>query len=133
MSVVGAMRPGATRRQSLHWAAAGVLAWPMVLPAAAPQAFVPARRLVALSGALTEVVYLLGAQSLLVGTDTTSLYPEAAQKTAKVGYVRQLSAEGVLSLKPDAVVASSEAGPAVVLEQIRRAGVRVTLVPARHT
>lgn len=50
----------------------------------------PARRLVSLSGALTEVVYLLNAQSLLVGTDTTSLFPEAAKKTTKVGYVRQL-------------------------------------------
>lgn len=39
------------------------------------------------------MVYLLGAQGLLVGTDTTSLFPEAAQKTPKVGYVRQLSAE----------------------------------------
>lgn len=83
-----------------------------------------------LSGALTEVVYLLNAQGLLVGTDTTSF--EAAQKTAKVGYVRQLSAEGLLSLKPDAVIATSEAGPPVVLDQIRQAGVRVSLVAARH-
>jgi hypothetical protein len=58
--------------------------------------------------------------------------PEAAQKTAKVGYVRQLSAEGLLSLKPDAVIATSEAGPPVVLDQIRQAGVRVSLVAARH-
>lgn len=90
------------------------------------------RRLVSLSGALTEVVYLLQAQDQLVGTDTTSLYPEAARRTAKVGYVRQLSAEGLLSLRPDAVIGTSEAGPPVVLEQIRQAGVRVALVPSRH-
>ena len=40
-------------------------------------------RIVSLGGALTEVVYLLGAQGQLVGTDTTSLFPEAALKTAK--------------------------------------------------
>lgn len=118
------------RRQALQWLGAGlagaaVLPWPV---AAQPAA----RRLISLSGALTEMVYLLGADSLLVGTDTTSLFPEAAQKTAKVGYVRQLSAEGLLSLKPDAVIGTNEAGPAVVLEQVRQAGVRVSLIAARH-
>ncbi|CAN7232868.1 ABC transporter substrate-binding protein [Acidovorax sp. LjRoot118] len=92
-----------------------------------------AARIVSLGGALTEVVYLLGAQSQLVGTDTTSLFPEAALKTAKVGYMRQLSAEGLLSLRPDAVVGTTEAGPPVVLDQVRNAGVRVELVKADHT
>ena len=121
-----------SRRQGLQWLGAAVAG--TALPALAQTAASAsgAKRLVSLSGALTEVVYLLNAQGLLVGTDTTSLFPEAAQKTAKVGYVRQLSAEGLLSLKPDAVIATSEAGPPVVLDQIRQAGVRVSLVAARH-
>ena len=93
----------------------------------------PVRRLISVGGALTEVVYALGAQSLLVATDTTSLYPEAATRTPKVGYLRQLSAEGLLSLQPDALVGAADAGPAVVLEQVRAAGVRVELVPAQHS
>lgn len=123
-----------SRRASLQWlgAAAAGAALPALVQASAVNAPVAARRLVSLSGALTEVVYLLNAQNLLVGTDTTSLFPEAAQKTAKVGYVRQLSAEGLLSLKPDAVVGTSDAGPPVVLDQIRQAGVRVALVKAQH-
>ncbi|SFD39190.1 heme/hemin ABC transporter substrate-binding protein [Paracidovorax konjaci] len=92
-----------------------------------------ARRIVSLGGALTEMVYALGAEALLVGTDTTSLYPEAALKTPKVGYLRQLSAEGLLSLRPDCVIGTQEAGPAVVLEQVRAAGVAVELVQADHT
>jgi len=92
-----------------------------------------ARRLVTVSGAITEVVFALGAESLLVATDTTSLYPEAAQKTAKVGYMRQLSAEGLLSLKPDAVISTTEAGPPVVIDQVRSAGVLVELIKADHT
>lgn len=91
------------------------------------------RRIVSISGAMTEVVFALGAQDMLVATDTTSLYPEAAQKTAKVGYMRQLSAEGLLSLKPDAVIGTTEAGPPVVLDQVRSAGVQVELVKADHT
>jgi iron complex transport system substrate-binding protein len=90
-------------------------------------------RLVTVSGAITEVVYALGAEAQLVGTDTTSLYPAAALKTPKVGYMRQLSAEGVLSLKPDAVIATTEAGPPVVMDQIRSAGVKVELVTADHS
>ena len=90
-------------------------------------------RLITISGAITEVVYALGAEGQLVGTDTTSLFPAAAQTTPKVGYLRQLSAEGVLSLKPDAVIATTEAGPPVVLEQLRSAGVQIELVKSEYT
>ena len=92
-----------------------------------------AQRIVALGGSLTEVVYALGAEGRLVGTDTTSVHPPAALQTAKVGYMRQLSAEGLLSLRPDAVLGTHEAGPAVVLEQVRSAGVQVELVQADHS
>lgn len=92
----------------------------------------PVQRLITLGGAVTEVVYALQAQTLLVATDTTSLFPEAATQTPKVGYLRQLAAEGLLSLRPDAIVGAGEAGPAVVLEQVRAAGVRVELVPTTH-
>ncbi len=92
-----------------------------------------APRLVTVGGAITEVVYALGAEDQLVGTDTTSLYPAAALKTAKVGYMRQLSAEGLLSLRPDAVIGTTEAGPPAVIDQLRSAGVRVELVVADHS
>jgi iron complex transport system substrate-binding protein len=93
----------------------------------------PNERLISLGGGITEVVYALGAENQLVGTDTTSLYPVAAQHTPKVGYLRSLSAEGLLSLRPTALVASSEAGPPVVLDQLRAARVRIELVPIDHT
>lgn len=89
-------------------------------------------RVVCVGGALTEIVYALGAGQWLVGTDTTSLHPEAAQRTEKVGYARQLSAEGVLSLRPDVVIASAEAGPPVAIEQLRAAGVALVRAAAGH-
>lgn len=89
-------------------------------------------RIVSVSGSLTEIVYALGAEQQLVGTDTTSLYPAAAQRTSKVGYMRQLSAEGLLSLRPDAVIGTTDAGPSVVMAQIRSAGVQVELVNTTH-
>lgn len=105
----------------------------LVAPLSWAQNANPLLRLVTLGGAITELAYLLGAQDQLVGTDTTSTYPEAALKTAKVGYMRQLSAEGLLSLKPQAVIATTEAGPPVVIDQIRSAGVKVELIEADHT
>ncbi|RRS04561.1 ABC transporter substrate-binding protein [Aquabacterium soli] len=92
-----------------------------------------APRLVSLSGGMTEVVYRLGAESLLVGTDTTSTYPAAALQTPKVGYMRQLSAEGVLALRPTALLATNEAGPARVLDQLKGAGLALHLVQADHS
>jgi iron complex transport system substrate-binding protein len=90
-------------------------------------------RIVSVNGAMTEIVYALGAEQQLAGTDTTSLFPQAALRTPKVGYMRQLSAEGLLSLRPDAVIGTTEAGPSVVMDQVRSAGVRVELVEADHT
>nr|WP_286367279.1 ABC transporter substrate-binding protein [Variovorax sp. J31P216] len=124
------MRTMQGRREALRLLGAGALAagaWPVLAQGTR------APRLVTISGAITEVVYALGVESQLVGTDTTSLYPEAARQTAKVGYMRQLSAEGLLSLKPDAVIATTEAGPPVVLDQLRTAGVVLELVQADHS
>lgn len=117
------------RRALLQGAAA--LAASATLPAFA-QGQPRAPRLVTVGGGITEVVYALGAQGQLVGTDTTSLYPAAALATPKVGYMRQLSAEGLLSLRPDAVIAHGDAGPPVVLDQLRSAGVKVDLIAATH-
>ena len=120
-----------SRRQSLQWLGAAGMA--MAVPGAwAQNKGRTGERLISLSGSLTEIVYLLNAQDQLVASDTTSLFPEAATRTPKVGYMRQLSAEGVLSLKPDVVIGTQEAGPAVVLDQIRQAGVRVALSPVQH-
>lgn len=92
-----------------------------------------ARRIVSIGGALTETIYALGAQGDLVGVDTTSLFPAAARSLPSVGYARQLSAEGVLSLAPSLIVAGDEAGPAAVLKQLEAAKLPVHVLPAEHS
>ena len=89
---------------------------------------VAAERVVSIGGAITETIYALGGQSELVGVDTTSYYPSTANKLPKVGYQRTLSAEGVLSLAPTQLIGSAEAGPATTLEQLKAAGVNITLL-----
>lgn len=101
-----------------------------LLLAAGPAAASP--RLVTVGGAVTEIVYALGAADRLVATDTTSTWPAAAQALPKVGYQRALAAEGVLSMQPTHLIATADAGPAVLLTQLRSAGVRVTQLPTGH-
>jgi iron complex transport system substrate-binding protein len=89
-------------------------------------------RIVSVGSALTEIVYALGAEGLLVGVDTTSLYPAAARSLPQVGYMRALAAEGVLSLKPTLVIATTAAGPATTLDQLRATGVETLVLPDRY-
>jgi len=85
-------------------------------------------RVIAVGGAVAEIVSALGAGETLVGVDTTSTYPPALRVLPKVGYLRNLPAEGALSLRPDLVVASAEAGPPLALQRWREAGVAVRLI-----
>ncbi len=96
------------------------------------QADIP-KRIITIGGSLTEIVYALEAQSLLVGSDTTSYYPKAAESLPKVGYQRTLSAEGILSLQPDLIIATEEAGPPVVLKQLQSTGVSLLSLTASRS
>lgn len=88
-----------------------------------------AERIVSVGGAVTEIVYALGAGERLVAVDSTSRHPVGAQALPNVGYMRQLGAEPILALAPDLVLTVADAGPNRVLEQIERAGVTVVRVP----
>lgn len=89
-------------------------------------------RIVALGGPVTEALFALGMGDRVVGVDLTSTYPAEAAALPRVGYIRQLSTEGLLALEPDLVLASPDAGPPPVMEQVR-AAVTVVDVPAGHT
>ncbi|MEO8490071.1 ABC transporter substrate-binding protein [Pseudomonas sp.] len=88
------------------------------------------QRLVSAGGALSEWVAALGGESKLVGVDTTSQHPESLKALPSIGYQRQLSAEGILSLRPQVLLGTEEMGPPPVLAQIRGAGVQVELFSA---
>jgi iron complex transport system substrate-binding protein len=69
----------------------------------------------------------------LVGSDLTSLYPRAAAALPKTGYLRALGAEGILSLRPELILASADAGPPAALAQVAAAGVRIVTLAEAHT
>ncbi|TFF03531.1 hemin ABC transporter substrate-binding protein [Pseudomonas sp. BCA14] len=89
------------------------------------------QRWVSAGGALSEWVTALGAESKLVGVDTTSQHPASLKALPSIGYQRQLSAEGILSLRPQILVGTEEMGPPPVLAQIRGAGVQVEMFSAQ--
>jgi iron complex transport system substrate-binding protein len=113
---------GAPRRRALAALAAGAAT--CAAPALRAQGAPAPQRIVAVGGALTETVYALGAEAELVGVDTTSIYPPQAAQLPRVGYLRALSAEGVLSLRPTLVVAAASAGPPAVVRQLQAARLR---------
>ncbi|MEM7491968.1 MAG: ABC transporter substrate-binding protein [Pseudomonadota bacterium] len=90
-------------------------------------------RIVSLGGDVTEIIYALGEGDRIAATDTTSVYPLRALATKKVGYVRQLSAEGVLSVEPDLILISGAAGPETALEQLRGVGVEIIEMETAYT
>lgn len=90
-------------------------------------------RLVSVGGAITEIVYALGAGDKLVARDQTSTYPEQARELIDVGYMRRLSPEGVLSVNPSGILLSEGSGPPETLEVLKKASVPIVLIPEEHT
>ncbi|WP_136636053.1 heme/hemin ABC transporter substrate-binding protein [Pseudooceanicola onchidii] len=96
----------------------------LVLPGlASAQPYPDARRIVSVGGPVTELIFALGAGDRVIARDTTSQFPEAVNDLPDVGYMRQLSAEGVLSVNPDLIVTRDTAGPVEVLDQLRAAAI----------
>jgi iron complex transport system substrate-binding protein len=87
----------------------------------------PPQRVVSVGGHVTEIIYALGAESRLVGADSSSIYPEAATKLPTVGYLRQVGVEGVASLQPDMIIASHDIGPPPAVEKLKALGIPLVI------
>lgn len=93
----------------------------------------PPRRLVTVTPVATDIVLSLGARQMIVGVDQTSVVTPDSTAPPRVGYQRALSAEGILALRPTLVIGTEDAGPPPVLDALRRAGVKVEILPAAAT
>lgn len=89
-------------------------------------------RVVTIGGSLTEIIYALGEEERLVARDTTSVYPQAALALPDVGYIRQLSPEGVLSVNPTLIIALEGSGPPDAVDVLRKASIPLIDVPDAH-
>lgn len=93
-----------------------------------------ASRIVSIGGAITEILYALGEEDKIVGVDTTSLYPpRAAREKPSVGYMRRLSPEGVLGLRPTLILAITGSGPKDTMVVLQAAKVSTVVVPDSYS
>ena len=82
------------------------------------------QRIVSLSSAITEIFYLLHAESKLVGVSDFCTYPPETEKLPKVGKLLNINVENILALNPDVVLISSLVSKKDV-EKMERAGLTV--------
>lgn len=76
-----------------------------------------------IGGDVTEIVHALGQGHRLLARDTTSTWPPEVRDLPDVGYMRQLSPEGVLSVGPSLILLAEGAGPPETLEVLRAADI----------
>lgn len=86
-------------------------------------------RLITLGGAVTEIVFALDAGDLVVATDLSSTYPPEVKELPQVGYIRAIPAEGVLSMRPDLVIATDTLGPPPARKQLEQSGIALEIIP----
>lgn len=84
---------------------------------------------VSVGGSVTEIIVALGEKERLLARDTTSTYPAEVESLPDVGYMRALSAEGVLSLGPQLILAEEGAGPAETVDLLKAASVTYVEIP----
>lgn len=87
-----------------------------------------AKRIVSIGGTITEILYDLGAQDRIVARDSTSSFPGEVNSKPDVGYMRALSAEGILGQKPDLILMEDGSGPPPVLEILKASEVPMVVI-----
>jgi iron complex transport system substrate-binding protein len=89
--------------------------------------------IVVAGGSITEILFLLGEEERIVAVDRTSNYPTQAANFPVMGYVRALSAEGVLSLAPSLVLGEDDMGPIEVISQLESTGISIRRIPEKYS
>jgi iron complex transport system substrate-binding protein len=86
------------------------------------------RRIVSLVPSVTEVLFAIGAEDLLVGVTDFCNYPAAARKKPSVGGMIAPSLEAIVTLKPDLVVATTAGNREETFAQLARLKIPVYVV-----
>ena len=89
-------------------------------------------RYVVISPIYNEIIWALGAQDKVVGVDLSTTYPPEVKNVQTVGYHRALSAEGILSLHPTAVIHDNNIGPPQVVQQLQQLNIPMKTFTAKN-
>ncbi|WP_354016338.1 heme/hemin ABC transporter substrate-binding protein [Endozoicomonas lisbonensis] len=89
-------------------------------------------RIISAGNGITEIIYALGAGDQLIAVDSTSVYPAEVHRLPKLGYHKQLSAEGILAMNPSILVGTDDMGPPATIEQLKGAGLTISALPLQN-
>ncbi|MEO0938823.1 MAG: ABC transporter substrate-binding protein [Pseudomonadota bacterium] len=122
----------------LNWGLAALLVsfcWLALLPNGPAKAGDDTQRanVVSIGNDVTEIVFALGQGHRLVARDSTSTYPPLANDLPDIGYMRALSAEGVLSVGPEVIISREGAGPPEVIDVLKASGIAFHEIPDGYT
>ena len=86
------------------------------------------KRIISVSPGTTEIIGVIGADSMLVGVSLYSYYPPSVKDLPKVGSYVKPNIEQIISLNPDLVVMSFEGAPRSDVNHLRRLNVNVAVL-----
>lgn len=86
-------------------------------------------RIIPLDGDIAEIVFALDLGANVVATDLSATYPPEADALPEIGYQRALSAEAIAAFEPTILLATDIAGPPEALDDMRRLGFPLIIVP----
>jgi iron complex transport system substrate-binding protein len=84
------------------------------------------KRIVSLSPAITEALYVLGLEDSIVGVTIYCQKPPQAQRKEKIGTLMEPDMEKIVSLKPDLVLAMSLTSPKEI-QKLKNLGLKVVM------
>lgn len=86
-------------------------------------------RIVTVGGAATEIVFALGSGDDVVAVDLSSQYPAAVRDLPQVGYIRNITPEGIMSMRPSLIVATETLGPPAAKKMLKQMGAPIVWIP----
>jgi len=90
----------------------------------------PPKRIISLAPNITEILFALGLGDSVAGVTIFCDYPEEAKKKQKIGGMSNPSLEGVISLKPDIVVMTTDGNPKEFEERLHSLKIRTYIFKA---
>ncbi|MCC5930389.1 MAG: ABC transporter substrate-binding protein [Cyclobacteriaceae bacterium] len=85
-------------------------------------------RIISIGGAISETISALGLEHNIIAIDQTSTYPPALSEKVQLGFRNSISAESILALNADIIIAGKENIESTLVESLRQMGQEVYVI-----
>lgn len=90
------------------------------------------KRIISISPAITEIMFALGKQQLLIGRSDRCTYPKQVSSIPTIGSILEPNIETIASLKPDLVIASTHFKKEMV-DKIEQLGIPIIVLKSQDS